>query len=99
MDEKIKSELQTYLKTDTFSKSHKLLRVICGPTRHKIIHILNRSKRGLTETEIAHVLSSSLSKISHQMKILKEHELIVSSGKGRDAIYRLANHKIKNFLG
>lgn len=98
MDKKLKEELQKYLKTSAFEKSHKTLRAVCGPTRHKIIHVLKRCPNGLTVTDIAQILNSSLSRISHQIKILKSNNLISARGHNRETIYTLDDSKIQNFF-
>lgn len=98
MDQRLKKELQKSLQTKEFKGSHKLLRAVCGPTRYKIIHLLKQNPIGLTVTDMAQILNSSLSKVSHQIKILKEYKLISARGQNRETIYSLADHRIQNFF-
>lgn len=78
--------------------SLKTIRVLCGPTRFKIICLLSQNSDGLNVTELARILNSSLSRVSHQLKILKKHKLIVGAGKNRETIYKLADHRLRKYL-
>ncbi len=76
----------------------KTIRVLCGPTRFKIVVLLRKHKGGLTVTELAHALNASLSRISHQLKILKKNNLVEGTGKNRETLYKLADHRLHNYL-
>jgi len=80
------------------SVSYKILRVIGGSTRFKIIVLLRRNKKGMNVTTLSETLNASLSRISHQLKILKRNNLIESIGKNRETIYKLADHRLRSYL-
>ncbi len=80
------------------SDSYKILRVICGPMRFKIIVLLRQNKKGLNVTALGEALGASLSRISHQLSILKKHKLISGSGSNRETVYRLSDHRLRKYL-
>ncbi len=92
------SRLSKFLASKEIKESLKILRVLCGPLRFKIVIALNESKKGLMVTELSRVLGSSLSLVSHQLRILKSHRLVVAKKKNREVIYSLANHRIRKIL-
>lgn len=98
MNKKTKNGLRKIFVTKNFKDSHEILKIICGPTRHKIVHLLKQSPRGLNVTDLAFILKMSLSRVSHQLKILREHRLVSVKGKNRETVYFLTDHKIKDLL-
>lgn len=79
-------------------ESFKVIRLLCGPIRFKIVFLLKKNNRGLTVTEIAELLNASLSRISHQLRILKEHKLVSAKKINRKVLYTLKNHRIRKIL-
>ncbi len=75
-----------------------MCRVVCGPTRFKIIVLLNKNKSGLSVTELARALNSSVSRISHQLHILKKNEVVEFKKVNREVIYKLADHRVQKRL-
>ena len=53
---------------------------------------------GLTVTELAKILNMSVSRVSHQLRILREHNLVSAKKINRETLYTLANHRIKNYF-
>lgn len=75
-----------------------MLRALTGISRFKIYIMLAENKDGMTVTEIARATGSSLSKISHQLRILKQNGLVKSRGTNRETIYMTDAPKIKKCL-
>ncbi len=71
----------------------RVCRVVCSPTRFKIMMALKGDKKGLTVTQLSKKLRTSLSRTSHQLRILKREEVISSMKAGREAIYKLGSHR------
>lgn len=68
----------------------KITQVWGGSTRFKIILLLGYYKRGFTVTELAEILNSSLSRISHQLSILRKNKFVTASGTNREKIYKVS---------
>ena len=81
-------------KKETFA----ILRILCGPMRFKIILVLGKYRNGLIVSRLADILGSSLSRVSHQLRILKKYNLVEAKKINRETLYRLANHRIRKFL-
>lgn len=69
----------------------KAVQVWSGSTRFKIILLLGYSKQGFTVTELAGILNASLSRISHQLRILRKNKFVTATGKNRETIYRVSD--------
>lgn len=63
------------------------LRVISGSGRFRILVLLNERPTGLKVTEIATVLQASTSRVSHQMRILRQNGMVHAEPQGREKIY------------
>jgi len=75
------------------------LRVLCGPMRFRILMALKYlGQNGLTVTNIALILNASSSRISHQLKILKDYNLIRIKKRNREVWYVLADHRAEKYL-
>lgn len=71
------------------------LRVLCGPMRFKIILALQYAgKDGLSTTDLARLFDTNLSRVSHQLAILKRHNLVESRKRNREQMYRLKDHRV-----
>lgn len=98
MDKSKVAIFQSYLKSDYVKKSYTRLRAISGISRFRIIVLLRKEKNGLNVSEISKILKSSLSKISHQLFILRKEKIVVDIGKGRETIYKMNDHKLDDYL-
>ncbi len=88
------SALRARLKSPSFNDSHQLLRTVSGTSRFKILTMLQLSPAGLTPTDIARVLNVSLSRVSHQLRILRDHRLVMTNEGSREVVYRIAPNKV-----
>ncbi|KPJ84977.1 hypothetical protein AMJ57_04885 [Parcubacteria bacterium SG8_24] len=77
------------LKTGRFRSGFKSLRVIAGPTRFKIMVLLSHHKDGLIVSELAEIMKMSLSRVSHQLKIMRQHGLVTHRRMGNKVLYSL----------
>ncbi len=81
------------------SKHFRQLRAIAGSSRLKILYLLSQVPNpGLTITDISKVLGASLSRISHQMRILKKSGLVTADKQGRNVIYMPVIAKVNRFV-
>jgi DNA-binding transcriptional ArsR family regulator len=90
--------LKKLLSSKKTKESFKICRSLCGSMRFKIIFILNKQKSGLTVTEMAKILDVSLSRVSHQLRILKKYRLVLTKRINREVVYILANHRIQKIF-
>lgn len=70
----------------------KMFKGLGDPTRLKIIYVL--SKSSLCVHDISHALDISQSAISHQLKILRDLQLVKFERKGKLVIYSLDDEHV-----
>ena len=73
-----------------------LFKGFADPTRVHILTLLQ--ERELCVTEIAEAVELSQSAISHQLRILKQMDLIKFRREGKNIWYSLADDHVKNIL-
>lgn len=76
-------------------ETRRILCALCGPRRFDITLILSKYQEGLTVSEIAKFLHTSISTISHQLRILKKDNLVDSVREGRNVKYRIAHEHVR----
>ncbi|MDP8259117.1 MAG: metalloregulator ArsR/SmtB family transcription factor [Candidatus Aadella gelida] len=81
---------------EVVSKLSRTFRVLGDPTRTKLIFAL--SKEELCVVEMSLLLGMSHSAISHQLRPLKDLDLIKCRKEGRKAFYRLNDEHIENLF-
>ena len=86
------------LESKSVKETAQILKVLCGPSRFKIVVLLKYFPSGLTVTQISEMLGASLSRISHQLKILRKHKMVEGKGRNREVLYTLHNHHIRKHL-
>lgn len=91
-------KLKDLLNNKKTRESYKVLRVLCGPMRFKIALVLHEYKKGLTVTELSNILDASLSRVSHQLRILREYRLVSAKRENREVVYMVTNHRIRKFF-
>lgn len=69
-----------------------LFKALSDPTRIRILFVLK--KHELCVCEISFALEMTQSAISHQLKILRDHDLVRTRRDGKSIIYRLADEHI-----
>ena len=73
-----------------------LFKVFGDSTRIKILYVLYESE--LCVCDIASLLSMTISAISHQLKILKQADLVKSRKSGRTVFYSLADNHVSAII-
>lgn len=91
-------QYRTLLNSNRIKEAHKIIRALGGITRFKIIVLLRTRKSGFTVTEMAEILNASLSRISHQLRILRRYRLVSTRKINREVIYTLADHRVQKSL-
>ena len=80
--------------SDKLTKLAEIFKVLGDTTRAKIL--LSLSKGELCVCDIAHILSLSISAVSHQLRLLRNLRLVKYRNEGKMAFYALDNgHIIK----
>ncbi len=83
-------QLKQAVRSPGVSKRHKLFQALTGKTRYLILNALYRCPDGLTVSQVADILDASPSRTSHQLAILRRHDVIQPMRAGRMVTYRLA---------
>ena len=86
MNNNLPSENEIYNLSEFF-------KIMGDGTRLKILSLLESGEKSVSE--ISNSLNISLSAISHQLRILKQTNLITFIKKGKNVIYTLADEHIK----
>lgn len=73
----------------TAKECYVVLRAISGPLRYRIVLLLAGARRGMTVTALADALGSSLSRVSHQLRILRQAKVVSATRRNREMIYAL----------
>ena len=66
-----------------------LFKVLGDPTRTRILRALRSGE--LCVCDIGHVLGMSISSVSHQLRVLREHDLVRFRREGKVVFYSLAD--------
>jgi len=69
-----------------------LFKVLSDPTRIKIIYLLKDSN--LSVNEIKDILNMTQSAVSHQLRVLKDTNLVKYERSGKNVIYKLADNHV-----
>ena len=93
-----KKEHQILLKSEDVHNNHAVIRALAGLTRYRIATLLEHHPVGLTVSHLAEILGASQSKVSHQLRILKNHDIVFGRQQGKMVTYRLNKQKISNFF-
>ncbi len=76
----------------TTQKMAEVFKVMGDPTRIAILHALK--ERELCVCDLSELLHMTPSAISHQLRILRHHDLVRYRKKGRSVFYHLADHHV-----
>ncbi len=77
------------LPEDEVSAVARLFKVLGDPTRTRILRALKAGE--LCVCDISHVLGMSISSVSHQLRVLREHDLVRHRREGKIVFYALAD--------
>lgn len=81
---------------ESIVKSVELLKAISDLTRFRILY--NLRDKTMCVKEIAGALELSQSAISHQLKVLKDNNLVKSYRSGKEVFYTISDEHVKNIL-
>ena len=87
---------QGMVSEDTVQQLAATFEILADPTRLRIIHALSRKE--LCVCDLAHVLSMSMSAVSHQLRRLRDLRLVKYRYEGRMAFYSLDDEFTKRML-
>ena len=85
------AKIKEYLASERFRKSREMLRAISGQVRYKILGALIQSKDGLTVSEMAKIFGYSVSRVSHQLRILRKYKVVTMQRNGKSMTYRMGD--------
>lgn len=80
------------------SETLALLKALSGSLRFHILLLLNTHPDGLTVGDIAEILNGSISRVSHQLNILKTANLVTATGLDHQVLYTLNSQRIQTLL-
>ena len=80
------------LRENVMLKVSTLFKVLSDPTRIKIIYLLKDSN--LSVNEIKDILNMTQSAVSHQLRVLKDTNLVKCERSGKNVIYGLADNHV-----
>lgn len=84
------------IENDLLEKVSSLFKIVSDPTRIKILYLLKNNK--LSVNEIYTELKMSQSAVSHQLKVLKEYNLVKFERSGKNINYTLSDEHVYNIL-
>lgn len=90
---KIKSLQKILNKNRSLQDFEKLCKILSGKTRFQILWLLNREKE-LCVCDIADILKTTVSAISHQLRVLKRANLVKIRRQGQTIYYSLVPSKL-----
>lgn len=92
--DKIKNELISDKANERLSK---LFKAISDPTRIKILYALR--KETLSVTELTYVIGMTQSAVSHQLRILRDAQLVKTKRAGKEIFYSIADNHVHEIFG
>lgn len=84
------------LKSSTLANVTDIFKALSEPNRIRIMHLLEQGPCSVGH--ITHTLELSQSNVSHQLKILKNAELVKSERQGQSKIYMLNDAHVVTLL-
>jgi DNA-binding transcriptional ArsR family regulator len=82
------------LPEDEVTHLAQLFKVLGDPTRTRILRALRAGE--LCVCDISHVLDMSISSISHQLRVLRQHDLVRFRKDGKIVFYSLADPHVQD---
>lgn len=70
--------------------------VLADPTRARIVHALSIAEEELCVCDLAVLLGISQSALSHQLRLLRDRDVVARTKRGRMVYYRLADEHIRH---
>lgn len=92
--EKVKVALRNDVGVNKSVKAHQLL---SGETRYKLVKLLHDLKE-LCVCDMAEILNTTVSSVSHQLKILRKEGLVLTRREGQTIYYSLQDTEVAKHL-
>ena len=89
--------MQAFPEKETMDKIAELFKGFADPTRVNILYLL-AARQELCVTDIAEAVEISQSAISHQLRMLKQMDLIKFRREGKNILYSLADDHVQTIL-
>lgn len=93
-----KKRIIAYLSSPVAKRGHAILRALAGSVRVRIMGALRLSDHGLSVSDLAEIFGYSVSRISHQLRILRKYHLVQVHRNSKSMIYEVAHspflHKV-----
>lgn len=89
---------QRALPTDTVERVSRLFSALSDPTRLKILHALTVTEE-LCVCDLAALAELSVSAVSHQLRLLRDRDLVRARRDGRMVYYSLADSHVATLMG
>ena len=70
--------------------------VLADPTRARIVHALSLSDEELCVCDLAVLIGISQSALSHQLRLLRDRDVVARTKRGRMVYYRLADEHVRH---
>lgn len=70
--------------------------VLADPTRARILHALSLADAELCVCDLAVLIGISQSALSHQLRLLRDRDVVMRTKRGRMVYYRLADEHIRH---
>ncbi len=86
------------LPAQTIEKVSRLFSALSDPTRLKILHALTVTKE-LCVCDLAALAELSVSAVSHQLRLLRDRDLVHARRDGRMVYYSLADDHVATLMG
>jgi DNA-binding transcriptional ArsR family regulator len=86
------------LPAQTIERVSRLFSALSDPTRLKILHALNVTKE-LCVCDLAALAELSVSAVSHQLRLLRDRDLVHARRAGRMVYYSLADDHVATLMG
>ena len=87
---------QTFLELRIEDKVSILFKTLSAPTRIKIIYALKNKERSVSE--IVELVGITQSAVSHQLRVLRNVNLVNYVKKGKEVIYSLSDEHVYNIF-
>jgi len=85
-------QIRDYIGTKDVKARRDILRAISGQVRFNILAALGQTADGMTVSELARLFRYSVSRVSHQLRILRNHHIVSMHRNGKSMVYRIANN-------
>lgn len=95
--ERILQLRQEVLHNGELQELREILHALSGPMRLKILYLLHREAE-LCVCDLADILDESVSAVSHQLRVLRRHDLVKTRRDAKTIFYSLNEPVVHRFL-